>query len=352
MAGDFRALVALRAKEGEFTALYKWDRADQTRQVQPLLVLDPHSAPEKQISSTEKAARKLNAYDRPLMIDASDVAHLPGFGGGPAGALGELTERLEHPADLFDDCYPVPFKPVLRTGASASEVSLWQNLCEELGLGGAIRVRPGDSTRVNVEDFLGRLRLPAADIDIVLDLQYVPKITGPTTGRALTMLRTTADTGPFRSVTLLSGSVPQQLGRTSTWTQSRFEELLWQQLNNEVEIDLRLGDYGVVHPNSGRGYPSKHVNLKYSSTGSWRYYRELATTRSHDEESESPSGFTLRMICRDLACSEHFLGETFSWGDQQISAFCDRTAHWGTKSRSIALATSHHLAYLATSINP
>jgi hypothetical protein len=163
VAGQFSALVALRAKQGEFTALCEWDRVKQIQLVQPLLVLEPTSSPRNQLAKVEKTARKLHHPGRHLMIDASEVAHLPNFGGGPAGAFGELADRLDGPADLFDD-YPVPFEPVIRSNASVNELSAYRNLCEELGLGGAIRIRPAEDTRESLNGLLQQVRLDSEDL--------------------------------------------------------------------------------------------------------------------------------------------------------------------------------------------
>lgn len=348
VAGEFSALVALRAKEGEFTALREWDRAEQLQLVQPLLVLDPDSSPPKQFDKVEEVARNLHRHGRHLMIDASEVAHLPDFGGGPVGALGELADRLDGPADLFDD-YPVPFEPVIRSDASIEDFSAYRNLCEELGLGGGLRIRSVEALGERLDALLEQLRLDSADLDLILDLQYLPEITPRITDRAANALRTIAEAGPFRSMTLLSGSVPRLLERTSTWEQPRVEELLWRLLGEEISVGLRLGDYGVVHPKPGRGFWSKHVNLKYSCSGSWLYSRERMRERAEEIEVESARASTLRAICRDLVDSDYFSGSEFSWGDEEIStALHDRAPKWGRASRPVALGTSHHLAYLAT----
>lgn len=316
--------------------------------MQPLLVLDPGSSPPNQFDKVEEVARTLHRHGRHLMIDASEVAHLPDFGGGPVGALGELADRLDGPADLFDD-YPVPFEPVIRSDASINGFSAYRNLCEELGLGGAIRVRPGEGLGEYLDALLEQLRLDNADLDLILDLQYLPEITPQLADRATEVLRTIAEAGPFRSMTLLSGSVPRSLDRTSTWEQPRVEEVLWRLLGEETSVGLRLGDYGVVHPRPGRGFRSKHVNLKYSCSRSWLYSRERTREGVDDTEAESARASTLRAICRDLVDSDYFSGPEFSWGDEEIyTAFNDRASKWGRASRSVALGTSHHLAYLAT----
>lgn len=347
MTQDFRALVALHAKQGEFTALRTWSRPSQIRRVQPLVELVASSSPHNQLDKVDQVARSLHASGRHLMIDATEVAHMPSFGRGTAGALRTLADRLDGPVDLFD-AYPVPFEPVIRSDAGDDVLSACRNLCEDMGLGAAIRVRPADFTRARVCELLERTGLDSTDLDLIVDLQYVPKISPRIQELAGKALRIVAEAGPFRSTTLLAGSVPRLLNRTSTWEEPRVEEELWQLLRDETAVDVRLGDYGVVHPIPGKGYRSNHVSLKYSCSNNWMYSRE-PTGQTPEDATESVRASTLRSICSELVHSGRFFGPEFSWGDSEIAAAFSRdTSGWGATSRPVALGTSHHLAYLAT----
>lgn len=51
---------------------------------------------------------------------------------------------------------------------------------------------------------------------------------------------------------------------------------------------------------------------------------------------------------RHLIESDNFAGPNFSWGDREIhEAATGRSRGFGDSSKPVALATSHHLAYLA-----
>jgi hypothetical protein len=56
------------------------------------------------------------------------------------------------------------------------------------------------------------------------------------------------------------GSIPRTLTRTSTWEQPRTEEVLWEQLTRNNAAEVRLGDYGTIHPIPSEGFGSKHVD--------------------------------------------------------------------------------------------
>lgn len=346
VTAGFSSLVALRAKQGEFDALEAWDREEQIHLVQPLLQLEPSSSPRNQLDRVEGVARKLHAQGRHLLIDASDVAYEDNFGAGPLGAFSELADRLSTPPTLFSD-HSVPFEPVIRNDVHASRLATFGDLCEELGLGGAIRLRPTEETGEQLEQLLDRLPLNTSDLDLILDLRYVSEITAQLPVWVAAALRIIATAGPFRSTTLLSGSVPQSLNRTSTWEQPRVEEELWSLLREGDATDLRLGDYGAVHPLPGNGYRSTHVNLKYSYGGRWVYSREPVDDVA-DAPEESARASALRAICANVTDSEYFSGPEFSWGDKEISSASeDQGPKWGRTSRSVAIATSHHFAYLA-----
>ncbi|MCA1186183.1 MULTISPECIES: hypothetical protein [unclassified Saccharopolyspora] len=138
MAQGFSALVALHAKQGELTALRRWNRKSQIRRMQPLLELVPSSSPHSQLDKVDEVARSLHASGRHLMIDATEVTHMPSFGSGPAGALRTLADRLDGPVHLLDS-YPVQFEPVIRSDVEDDVLSACRNLSKEMGLGGAIR---------------------------------------------------------------------------------------------------------------------------------------------------------------------------------------------------------------------
>ncbi|WP_165939681.1 beta family protein [Saccharopolyspora aridisoli] len=347
MAQDFSALVALHAKQGELTALRRWNRTSQIQRVQPLLELVPSSSPHSQLDKVDQVARSLHASGRHLMIDATEVARMPSFGSGPAGALRTLADRLDGPVDLLD-AYPVPFEPVIRSDVEDDVLSACRNLCQEMELGGAIRIRLAELTRARLSELLERTGLDNTDLDLIVDLQYVPEISPRLQELAGNALRIVTEAGPFRSTTLLAGSIPRLLNRTSTWEEPRVEEELWRLLRDETAVDVQLGDYGVVHPIPGKGYRSKHVSLKYSCSNSWMYSRE-PTGQAPEDATESVRASTLRSICRELVHSDRFFGPEFSWGDAEIAAaFNSDTSAWGATSRPVALGTSHHLAYLAT----
>nr|WP_255482055.1 beta family protein [Amycolatopsis sp. SID8362] len=338
----------MRTKGGELTALRAISGPEQVRQVQPLLQFDPRgSAPASQLDAVEAAIRNLRQLGRRVMLDASEVAHLPAFGHGPTGPLGQLADRLSDPVDLLDAIAPSTFVPVVRSDADLQSAAALGRLCHELAAGGALRIRPATAARATIEQIIEQLALDTGEIDLIVDLQYVPEVTAARVDEAAAILSALAELGEFRTTSLLSGSIPRTLARTSTWEQPRNEEVLWDQLSQNGATELRLGDYGTIHPIPSEGFGSKHVNLKYTCPEHWFYSRERMPEPS-DQAMDSPRARTFRIVCRNLVESDSFAGPEFSWGDREIlETAAGQGQGSGSSSKPVALAISHHLAYLA-----
>jgi Beta protein len=340
-APAFTCLIALFAKRGERTALRELTRADQLRGVQPLLHLVPGTDLDQQLHQVQKVLRHLDELGRPAMVDANAVV---ATGAGVAGPLTSLFERLNPPQqNLFDP--PVRFIPVVRP--DGPELPGIGRLCGELGAGAAVRI-----TRRSHAAALGpvveRLGLADRHVDVIVDLGYVTGV-GPALADAVpAAVDQVGSAGEFRSVTVLSGSVPPRLGHTDALHQPRFEEQLWAAAHREGRR-VRLGDYGVVHPVLSTGIRrSKHVTVKYTCPGEWLYLREPLVAGGGPDDDEKERARTLRLVCRHLVEDEHFAGPEYSWGDREIADGAGGLGSgWGGSHKPVALGTSHHLAYLA-----
>lgn len=343
------ALVALRAKQGEIEALDNVVGTNQARTVQILIDLEPVSpAPATQLRRVESIARSFNRHGSPIMVDASDVDSEVSF--GRAGPLGSLADRLTGPADLLDTEYPVPFIPVIRANAENDAAAFVGRLSHELGSGAALRC-PASTTSADLDRVVDNLDVDPRLLDVIIDFKYIDDVSDADMDRSLTILGMINEIGPVRSSILLSGSIPSTLARTALWQQPRYEEMLWRRVTSAGAHGIRFGDYGAVHPFAGKAYPSKHVNIKYSSPNGWLFGRERMPTDDYafDGRAESTRARTLRRVCQQLVVDDNFAGPAFSWGDHQLDdAARGRGAGLGSTSKPVAFSTSHHLAYLGT----
>ncbi|UJW36007.1 beta family protein [Saccharothrix sp. AJ9571] len=340
--GVFHSLVSLRAKQGESQALEAVQDAGQLARVQPIIELTTGSTLTN-LGQAAQMLRKLHRLGRIGMLDTAGTEGSPGFGPGPTGAFNTLADQLSYPVDLFDSSYPVRFIPVAHADAPGEVLAAIGRLCGELEAGGALRVRPGATALARV---LEQLAVAPAELDAVVDSRYLSGVSTRQVDAVSTVVAELGSVGRFRSITVLSGSIPKMLAQTASWQQTRFEEVLWRSVRDNSGKHVRFGDYGVVHPIPGPGYRSNHVSVKYTCTENWLYLRERIN--DDGEPDEAGRGHTVRQLCRHLVDSQDYAGADFSWGDREIfTAASGRGGGFGDSSVPVALGTSHHLAHLA-----
>lgn len=335
---NFRALVALRAKRGEFTAL---DALHGDLAVQPLLMLDPvpEDKVERLLNGVEKAVRRLWSLGRSVMIDATRLT----AGSGAGAVLERLNQRLVPAASLFMEDDPVPFVPVVGMGADLALLTRVGQLSGEIGHGFAVRINARTTAPDAFVRLLERLAADPARVDLILDAGYVAGADQHLVDQMLALLDGLPQSREYRSITVLSGSVPKKLEQIHRWEQPRFEEILWHTVKTSTSDSIRFGDYGAVHPAPAEPWRSKHINLKYTCADHWIYFRE----RMREADGENARAGTLRLVSAALVNSGSFSGAGYSWGDDRFAeAAGGGGSGLGGTSVPVAYATSHHLAYL------
>jgi hypothetical protein len=345
-SSGFTALVALRPKRGECQAVRNAP-PDLWQRVQPLIDFAEGSSAATQLDHVEEIARRLAPSGRHLMVDAADVRTPSDF--GPSGPLGALVDRLTGPGDLFNETGQVPVIPVVRDDAPDDVAASLARLADETGIGMALRIRSAGEDRGAVARLIEVMAADSGELDVIIDQRYVARVRPELIELVSRLLDTVDAVGPVRSVAVLSGSVPKTLSGTTLWEQPRHEELLWREISALRGHDVRIGDYGVVHPVPGDGYRSKHVSIKYSCPAGWLFCRERIAETASPGDEESDRARTFRLASRRLVEDEHFAGPPFSWGDDQLALAANRRGCvcLGDTSKPVAVATSHHLAYLA-----
>ena len=340
-ASGFRALVVLRAKRGELDALAA---LDLDHGVQPVLSLGHNgtSSVDNLVDRVVEVTRSTYRLGRLMMLDATNMATAAGFDGAGA-VLDHLAQRLSEPVDLLD-LDPVPFIPVTHSAADERTLAATGRLARDLGHGCGLRVPMISATPETVIAAVERLGTRPSDLDLLVDLSYIAGIDAGRVDDVASLVEGLGGVGPFRSRTILSGSVPRTLSQLHRWEQQRFEEDLWRSLVAGGLDDLRLGDYGVAHPVwDPRGYPTNHINLKYTCGDHWLYLRERVLEA--DDESSGTTR-TVRLVSRNLVASDSFYGSDYSWGDKRFTEAASGRSRALSRTKIVSFATSHHLAYL------
>lgn len=133
--------------------------------------------------------------------------------------------------------------------------------------------------------------------------------------------------------------------RDSIGSVLRKEMLLWQALRLEFpNLLIGSGDYGVRGPTTTE-QPSKYTNGKIRHT----VKQQTFVVRGHPFRNDGGSYVQMHGLAATVVGSAHFLGEQFSWGDQQI-LLCSRQQALGNLGRWIAIDTSHHLTFVVQEV--
>ncbi|MDR7300606.1 beta family protein [Haloactinomyces albus] len=348
---DFETLVAVKAKPGELEALLHMS-SDEVRRVQPVVeLLSGVAGNSRMLSRLAEIAMMLGTCGRRLMLDVSQLHPSSSLWRQPHGPFGYMARVLEEHLGLHASEVPA-FVPVVCLNGTERHMARVALVLEELGRGVALRV-PHASTSApdlpgRLERCLRRLRVDPADVDLLLDVGFLarPPLEPDTKSVAATLTRLPWQR--FRSVTLLSGSVPESRGAFDR-DRSRPEHALWHQLLTRAPA-LRYGDYGVVHPRArdgpgARGWTPRHPYLHYTRCQRSHYFtRRLPPEGVAAEENRELK----RRYFGELAqrVTELYPDASRSWGDRVLD---DYARHGGTAdaSRWVAIGTSHHIAHLA-----
>ncbi|MFI5611837.1 hypothetical protein [Amycolatopsis sp. NPDC051903] len=197
----------------------------------------------------------------------------------------------------------------MRGDAGDSDTARLGALCREPGSGGALRISgrmPGSRA---VDHLLEVLGVDTHDLDVIVDLRYVANLSSELIDAVASLLGAMAALGHFRSTSLLAGSIPRFFSQIALWESPRIEEQMWERLVRAGAAELLFGDYGVVHPEPGRGFLSKHAAMKYTCPGHWLYAREPVPAQdegARGAEPGKPLARAFRVVCQDVVSSGAF----------------------------------------------
>jgi len=254
---------------------------------------------------------------------------------------------------LADLEVPIAYLPVVRLDdepevlaevAAASEMHE-QGAC--LRLGSDENDPDEELAEVQTPEVLAAIGLAAEDVDLVIDMwtvdstrsvqRAVPVVVG--------MLEWAAESGPWRSVTVLSGAFPASISDLPTNAATPLRRYDAELFNAVVAEDPPLnpdfGDYAVNHP----ALPSSAArgplpNLRYTHETNWQIYRQARAGEPGNE-----AFFTL---CNRVVHSVHWpvVGAAYSWGDHEIQRCSNRLGGAGRATEWRAYGTSHHLVHV------
>ena len=344
----FHSLVVVKSRTGQLDALCR-SRAHDWAGVQPLVEVLHNVGGPVVMDRLADAIWVLGGFGRPVMLDVSQLHPSSALWEHPGGPYQYLIDELDRRRTLGST--DVGFVPVVCTKDTRERQTAVGNVLEHLGLGAGVRVPralASSDALAEVREAVAVLGADPSQVDVVLDAEYVANPVRQATVRILRGQLRRKGWRRFRSVTVLSGSIPPRRAKEDR-DQERPEFLLW--LNTSCGKWLRYGDYGVVHPVApspgGPGRRPRHPFLHYTLP-----QRSLFRTRrlphrdlTGDREAQFQQEYFAEIAADVL---DRHGGEVESWGDRALQRCVRGEIGFHEPDDWIAIALSHHIAHLAT----
>lgn len=339
MRGAYCYLPILPARDGAFRAV-SWLSSDARSRLTPLFNIPaPTPKDEKAIDAyLAKGADGIHGCwdaERPVYVDVHDLSPdlRTSVGEQP---IAYLLQRLQMRGSR---AIPV-------TGTKATRGSEYldtlhgilprtkDGVCLRLARDELIEPRLLYSS---VVDLLGFLGLGPADVDVVLDFEYVGKDqVEALRATALEALQAIHRVGRFRNVVVSGTSIPEHLNKRTQGKivrVPRVELPLWTQILGTFAepVPIALGDCGVIGAYHAPPGTPVHVpsRIRYT-TATEHVFRRANRDEYH-------------VICRELLETEEFSGARFSFGDYQMSKSANGRTGPGNPGAWVANDTNHHL---------
>jgi hypothetical protein len=338
----------LKAKQGELRALT--EASPRTRLGMTPLIEITDARPADQAAKVQAAARGARVLvDVAAGIDAQPADDDEEFAAVERTALAELLRALRdlgaHAAPVVRVSDPLDVLEQLRAEVTAD------------GQGACIRITGEDldDAVTPLPDLVERARAALGQrpdqVDVVLDLSVIgdDNALGLSTRLARFVLPGLA-TQPWRSLVLASGAFPVNLSGVAPFTLGTFvrrDRALWMALSVlDLGRDLGFGDYAVTHPllPTGAAFAAP-PQLRYTATGDWLVLKGQRQDRRGHRQFYDLCAALLDKRPGDVAPADA------SWGDAYVHAAArDEGVGPGNASTWRAIGTSHHLAYVVSSL--
>ncbi|GAA2981813.1 hypothetical protein GCM10010483_27450 [Actinokineospora diospyrosa] len=332
----------LRTKAGELEAAGREDWGRENGPTAVVELLDSLSAEGGRVlPMLVKAGTLMVERGRPPWVDARLLGAGNSVARHPGGPLVLLDELIEAELGLLAPDVPC-LVPVLSDSPSERDLRGVALLRGRRDREVAVRVRGLDRPPGHIRDRVRRVVAAVGGaVHVVLDVGFVDAAR-PVRAERVVDLVSALEVGQV-STTLLAGSIPAKRTDYATSVRDRAEVELWERVS--AEVDVRYGDYGVVHPNPpavgashGRNpFPFLHYTVER---------RTVSLRRKPRSDTAGAAAEAFGELAEELLARQDFAGAEFSWGDRELRE-CGQGRAAGAVPRWVAMATSHHLAHVA-----
>ncbi|MEV0704493.1 hypothetical protein AB0I53_42160 [Saccharopolyspora sp. NPDC050389] len=343
----------MRNKSGELEALRKVTPSE-ARAVR--ICVDLVSDGPELLKGLAAALEHLTNNGQKPLLDVTQLHQSSLLRDQPGGPLDPVVRILtEEPDGQLRLDAELPFTPVVPLGTDDRELRGYALLRESFDCAFGIRVRascPAELAVDRIERCLTGLKTAPEAVELLVDAGFLRRtIPSSECGRLIAGL---AARYSFQSITVLGGSIPAKRHQLDGGVRPRHEFTLWQQLK-AGSLDVRYGDYGIVHPSaaapakSGEGRVQPNPYLFYTGGRRSRYaFRAMARDDKRKPLPGEDPGEHFREVAQEMVGSvEYEQSATGSWGDRRLEE-CSRGDVVAKRSQDwIAIGTSHHIAHLA-----
>lgn len=316
----------LRAKTGEATALSRLPPADKDF-VSPIIQIPP-----------SHAAGFANAFGaawagRPAALDGSDETSRV----GTTNTFDAMFAALVSQGILL--------LPVISQNCSPIYLSSALALASSFGRGLVVRCRIADLT--NIVNWISRLGIAPANVDLVIDIGHVADADPYVMSRGTQSLLASNPSllSGWRSTTLSASAGLKDVSSLTVGANlvPRNDWLIWKICAAAVS-NLHFGDYGVSHRSlaepPGAAMATATVSVKYTGPDQWLVLKGTRTS--------GPNGrpMSAQYIGHTQAIVQHaFYQHGLSWADGQIHAIATGAASSaGSRATWVGYSLNRHLA--------
>jgi len=217
-------------------------------------------------------------------------------------------------------------------------------------LGACIRLFKSDLVRsslaADLEGLVSALRLQAASVDLVVDLQ----IFGSSRHDLAALCAALPKVTKWRTLTVASGSFPKDLTGL-TVGQHLLPRLEWQSWKRQLSTVLprrpTYGDYAMLHPYLSPWFPGMNVSasVRYTIDEHWLIMRgEGLLNKKGAGHAQYPANAEL------LCHRTEYRGPQFSYGDKYIYEIALKKERPGNPETWLRAGVNHHLTFVVRQI--
>lgn len=279
---------------------------------------------------------------RHIVVDATKLSSFPSVGGITGASYLFSRFAAVHPT----------FTPLTELWQPFSYQSDVASIAAGRGL--ALRLSIADialpNLKMHVDNFLGNTGLSASDVDLVVDLSYLPVVPAATLANITAILSGLPYLPNWRSFVLTSGIFPADLSsfKVGTHHLARGDWTLWRSLiGGAVPRQSSFGDYTTQHalptmPPPG-AVPS--ASVRYALQDEWLILRGNSLKMARGGK------FTQYIThATSLVGSSYFMGASYSDGDNYIYLRTLPKAKTGSAGTWLTAGINHHITLTARQI--